>query len=99
MDVCVRHFEAGDEVTRALRAEGFNDCLADLLGHRVALCPESWVHIRPAVNFLDRDDQRVAVCDRLNGEECGDFLIPVDKATGQFAVDDLGEYTSHAFPC
>ena len=91
----MRHFEAGDEVAGALAAEYFDDGVAYSLGNVIHFCPQRWLDVGPLIDLFDGNDQRVAVRDRLDGEERGDVLVLVHEAAWNFTLNNLCKHSAH----
>ena len=92
----VRDLEPSDEVAGALAVEGLGHRLADLLRDLVEVRPQLRLEVGPLVHLFHRDNQRVAVSDRLDGEEGNRGVVTVDKAARDFSIDDFGENRRHA---
>ena len=72
--------------------------MADFLRDVVKVSPNLRGEVGPLIHLFNRHDQRVAVRNRLDGEEGDDGLVAVNKAAGNLAGNDLAEYGAHACP-
>ena len=91
----MRNLEPGDEQTHARSVERGFDGTADLLRDVGKMGERCRVHLLPVIDLLARHDQDVALGHRLDGEECDRLAVLPHESTGQFSVDDLGEYRCH----
>lgn len=69
VDVSVGDIETSDDITASGSVEGFPDRITDELGRLVHIDPDLLGEVGPAIHLLHGNHQRMAICERFDGEE------------------------------
>lgn len=89
--VRVRHAKALNNKANALGVESFLDGFGQSFCHFEKMMIGFRVQIPEQINLFFRENQRVAVRERVDVEHRKNHFVPVDFMAGDFAVDDAGE--------
>lgn len=92
----VRDLEAGDHQPHACGPEHRLLCCGDGPGDGEDVGGHGRVEVDPVVDLGVRDDQRVPMCQRVDGEEGHGEVVAPDEPAREFPGDDAGEDARHA---
>src|SRR3954451_21758481 len=95
VNVCVRHFVAGDDQADSFAVERPLLRLSDQMADREEVRREVVGGIDPVIDLLDRHDERVAAREWVDRHEHDAAIVAVDEAGWDLAVDDAGEDRRH----
>ena len=91
----MRNFKSSDDERDSLGIERFHLSSTDFSRNNSEMPGDLVGKIDPMIDLKPRDNERMAGTDRRDREECDANLVPIDKATWEVAIDDLGKQRGH----